>query len=223
MSKAEGYAHLCIEDLLQRLADEVPILPAAGTALALLGAMAAALEGFVAALSRGCELSDPQTRDLEKILADLPRLRRQCTALMDRDAEAYREVFAALHMPCATAKEGSRRATALNRALAAALDPPMALVDHALAMLEIGRRLISWGYPAALADTASAVEMAYACVQGSIWIARANLQRLSDDPAAQKYGRRLAGMQSMAEECYRSVRRELEDRLGNPLNKTTTA
>jgi formiminotetrahydrofolate cyclodeaminase len=213
MDELQGFKDLRVEDLLQKLAREVPTLPAAGTALALLGAMASALEEFVAGLSSRRDLDEHQTRELEKIRADLTRLRRKCIALMDHDAHAYGKVIEAMRMPRTTVEEQMRRDAALLRAFAGALDPPMVLSEHALRMLETGHRLIRWGYPAALSDAAAAVEMAYACLQGSIWIARANLQQLAGSRAAQKYRRRFAELQSKAEELYSAVRRELADRL----------
>lgn len=207
------YGQETIKDFLEQLAREAPTLPAGGCAVALVGALAAALERFVARLTLRRH-SDPDARKrLTGILSRLECLQEKCVEMMDRDVKEYERVLKALQMPKATEDEKAEKEAALQKAKVAALSTPMVLAECGLEMLQWSRGLIEEGYQAALADAGVAAEMAHACLWGGLWMARANLLGISDLSFVEQRRKILETLETEGEDLYRKTRDELKKRL----------
>lgn len=211
-----GYGQEVIRDFLEELARDVPTLPAGGSAVALAGALAAALERFVVRLAQR-QLEDPKAgEDLEEFLSRLEWLQEKCAEMMDRDVKEYERVIQVLQMPKATEEEQAQREKALQEANAAALGPPMSLVEYGLEMLRHSSKLIDEGNEVAIADAGVAAEMANACFRGGLWMARANLRGISDLGFVEHHRQLLETLQTEADDWYPKIREKLNKRLGGP-------
>jgi formiminotetrahydrofolate cyclodeaminase len=217
MLQKRAYGRKRIDEFLEILGKEVPPLPAGGCAAALTGAMCAALEQFVAQLSiKKRKNPDPHV-DLNEILFRLKDLQKKCVEMMDRDVREYEQVMLALRMPKTTREEQATREDALQKAKAAALGPPMDLVECGLEMLRHSLLLIEEGYIVALADAGVAAEMAHACLWGALWIARANLQWIDDGRGlVEPQTKFLDRLETEGEGVYRKITEELKRGLSRP-------
>jgi formiminotetrahydrofolate cyclodeaminase len=209
-----SYGQKTIRGFLEELARGAPTLPAGGCAVALVGAIAAALERFVVQVTLNRISDSNAAGSLKEILASLGSLQRECVELMDLDVKEYTRVIISLRMPKKTREEKSRRDVALQEAKVAALGPPLSLAEHSLAILRFSERLVREGYPEALADSGVAAEMAHACFQGALWIAKVNLSRLTLPDLVEKRREFLNILQREEAALYK--------RIGNELARRTT-
>lgn len=207
------YGQKALGDFLEELATESPPLPAGGCAVALAGALSAALEQFVTQLTIKKGKNPDSTPRLSETFSRLKDLQNQCVELMDRDVEAYERVMEALNWQTTARGEEARREAALGEAKMAALGPPMELVECGLEMLRYSHLLIVEGYQVALADAGVAAEMAHACLWGALWIAGANLQEIPNRSFVEQQRRRLETLQTEADHLYGQAREELRKRL----------
>ncbi len=202
-----------IGDFLEALAKDVPALPAGGCAVALTGALAAALGRMVARLTLRQEKDSNVRKTLLRIQERLEDLQKECVDMMDRDVKEYEGVLQAIQMLRITDHKQAKSEAALQEAWTSALGPPMALAKCGLEMLRLSHGLMKKGYPVVLADAGVAAEMAYACLWGSIWTARSNLLKISSRSFVEQHRKILETLQTEGEGLYRGVRDKLQNRL----------
>lgn len=206
------YGQRKIHEFLEELAKEVPPLPAGGCAVALAGAISAAMETFVARLTLSRHKGPDVPERLEGIISPLESLQEECTALMERDVEAYGRIIQASKMAKRSQEEEAKRKSALEEAKIGALSPPMTLIECSLKMLRYSHMLVEEGCDVALADAAVAVEMAHATFWGALWIAKANLTGISDLGFVDQHQRLLKKIQTEAQDLYQKIQERLDER-----------
>jgi len=202
-----------IKRFLAELAKEAPTLPACGSALALTGALAASLEGFVTGLTLRHSKSPDANAQLTEVRLRLTTLQKECAKLMDQDLEEYTRVIQARKMPNSTKTQQDKRETALQEAKIAALGFPTDLIKYGLEMLHYSYMLLEEGHAPALADTAVAAEMAHATFRGALRIARANLEGISDLDFVAEHQRLLRELQTEGQNLYEKIQERLDERL----------
>jgi formiminotetrahydrofolate cyclodeaminase len=154
--------------------------PAGGAALALAGASAAAL------VSLSCHSGERSARDADDALAFRScRLRSEdamarVQALIDGDVLAYRDVTKSLRMPRDTEETAQRRRQALDDALLAAVDVPLAVAETALETIDLALATAPRLDSPVVGDLAAAVCLAEAAVAGSLRNARINAGAIAD-------------------------------------------
>ena len=162
---------------LERLASADPT-PGGGSVSALAAALAAGLLAMVSRLStrKGDDPIFAQT---------LSTVEAARTALMDllvRDAEAFDAVMHAMRLPRATEEEKQRRQHAIQVALRGAVEVPLAVAAHALAVLEAAPVMARMGNPNAISDVGVGTLLAHAALHGALLNVRINLKSIKDEP-----------------------------------------
>ena len=132
----ERFREISIEDFIRALGSAEPT-PGGGAAAALESALGAALVMMVA----NCTIGKPKYAEFEElnkdVLAEAEAMRGRLLDGMDRDAEAFRKVSAALMLP-----KGEARDSALARASVEATDAPLAVMEDSLAALRLAATLM---------------------------------------------------------------------------------
>lgn len=98
--------------------------PGGGGAAALVGALAAALDGMVCSLTEGKTRYDSARDDFDRIAAEAAALRQELLALVEADARAFEPLSRAYSIP----KDDPNRDAVMEAALLAAAEPPMAML-----------------------------------------------------------------------------------------------
>ena len=124
---------------------------------------------------------------------------------MDEDAEAYSRVVQALRLPNATNSQKAEKETAFQQTMKEALGPLLELIQGGVEMLGYGYFLVRRGYHATLADAATGSEMAHACIRSAVWMAEANLRRISDFDFVSQRRKILKEHLKEAEELYKNI------------------
>lgn len=172
-------ADLTVKDFLDKVACSDPV-PGGGSIAALNGALASALSTMVARLTvgkKGYEVSEELMQHAQTITL---RLLDEFIALIDKDSEAYNEVFACFKLPKATDEEKVARSAAIQEATKNAALIPLEVARKALDMMTIIADVAHLGNRNAVTDACVAMMSARSAVLGALLNVRINLGSLKD-------------------------------------------
>jgi methenyltetrahydrofolate cyclohydrolase len=168
-----------VRDLIEAFASADPT-PGGGSASALASAAGAALLQMVASLPKTRSGSAEEREALTQAAAALGELRRQLVEAIDGDTAAYDQVVAAYRLPKATPDEQLARKTAIQAALRAATEVPLAVMRLSARALEVAETVGARGHGAAASDAGVAVALLRAGSHGAALNVDINLGSLSD-------------------------------------------
>jgi len=168
-----------LEQFADSLAAGTPT-PGGGSAAALAGSLAAALVEMVCGLTIGREAYRDHEAGLQIMRDRSGTLRRELMTMVDRDAEAYDGVMAAIRMPKASVAEKAARKEALGRATMTATEIPLATAECCAALMGLARDLVARGNRNALSDIGTAAVLAEAGLRGALMNVRVNLGGFPD-------------------------------------------
>src|SRR5579862_1403738 len=154
--------------------------PGGGSAAALAGALAASLGQMVAGLSGTKKSAAPHKEQLGKIAKEFDSASRRLAAGIDRDAQSFQSVMAAYRLPNSTEGEIGRRNTAIQAALANAIEVPLEIAREAAQLFERLSQLEPLSSPSMLSDVRVARLMASAAVRGALENVAINLESVTD-------------------------------------------
>ena len=173
---------MTIGQFLDRLASAEPT-PGGGSAAALTGAMAAALAGMVARLSKGKGGDDA---GFERSAQAADRSKTWLTDLAGEDARAFDAVLRAMRLPRTSDDEKRARQAAVQRALHGAAEVPLRVMRRVVDVLKVLPDLARTGNPNAVSDVAVGALLAYAAAHGALHNVRINLASIKDETFAAK-------------------------------------
>lgn len=204
----EKLTELTQDAFLARLASGEPT-PGGGSAAALMGALGVALAAMVAGLTSGREKYADEQALIEQVLPRAEQLRGRLAALVEEDSAAYRGVTAVFAMPKGTDAEKAARADAMQRALVACTEAPLATMETALEALRLADRLDGHSNTNAASDLGVAALCLKAAIEGAWLNVLTNLGSLRDADTAAAMRRR--GQQAadealpLADRLYRAA------------------
>ena len=209
---APGLAATTLEDYLARLASSAPT-PGGGSAAALTAAQGAALLAMVANLTIGRPRFKDHDDAVGAILAATDRIRADCTAAIDRDAQILGALITTYRLPKGTDEERATRAATLQARLREATAVPLAVARDAAALLPLCRRLLPLGNPTAVSDIGVAAACAGAAFRSAELNVLINLGQLADRAFVAATRREIeelgAGLAGAVDEVLREVRARL--------------
>ncbi|HLX31676.1 MAG TPA: cyclodeaminase/cyclohydrolase family protein [Gaiellaceae bacterium] len=164
---------LSLPALLEELASPREA-PAAGSALAV------ALAAAAAVVQKAARVSRKSWPDAVGVAAQAESLRDRAAQLSAEDAEAYRRYLEL----AANLKDDTqeRRDWALGQALAAAAEPPLAIVRLAADLADLCHASAEKVEPRVRADVVAAAALAAGVARGGRELVAVNLTALPDDP-----------------------------------------
>lgn len=171
---------LTVNQILDAFASTDPT-PGGGSAAALSGAVGASLLAMVAAMPKTRTGADEERKTLDAAAAELQRLRKRLTDLIDEDTKAYDMVTSAYRQPKGTDEEKAVRKAAIQGALRAATEAPLATMRACDAVIREGACVVQHGNPNAASDISVGLEMAMAGLRGAERNVAANLGSLTDE------------------------------------------
>jgi formiminotetrahydrofolate cyclodeaminase len=184
---------------LEALGSSAPA-PGGGGASALVGAIAAALTEMVAQLTVGKPKFQAVDESVRGVLDQARALRGELLGLMDEDAQAYGAVAAAYRLPKGSEAERAARTTEIQQALAAAMRPPLRMMEHGCEALELAERIAAIGNPTVASDAGCAAVLGAAAVRAAGLNVLANVVLLTDASEAARGRARVAELETRAEE-----------------------
>jgi formiminotetrahydrofolate cyclodeaminase len=197
-----------LQEFTAKLASGAPT-PGGGSAAALAGAISASLIQMVCDLTLGRDKYKAHEGAVREIKQKAEALHRDLLALVDKDADAYDGVIAAIRMPKETEGEKAARKEAIGRANLFATETPMATAEGCVTLLGLAGELVGKGNPNALSDVGTAAMLAYAGLRGGAMNVRINLGGIADADHAAKARERVQRIEvegeKLREEGLRAV------------------
>lgn len=137
------------------------IVPGAGSAAALTGALAAKLA---------------RAADREALHPELERLATELIALVDRDAQAFATFWRLFKAAKKKGPPSGSEAATLTEAQREATSTPLAIAEACRKVATIARELTQSGLPAARAEAVTAEKLAGAAAESAVYVVRENLR-----------------------------------------------
>lgn len=183
--------HETIGAYLDALASPAPT-PGGGSVAGLLSAIGCALGEMVCALT-----SDATAHpDVPEAAKQLTALRAASLAAMTRDEAAYAGYIAATKLPKDTAEEKAARRTAMQAALIAAAEAPLALAQTAVSALGAMPRIAAHGNKHVLSDARIGAMLAELAVRAALINVRVNTAMIKDPATAARLNERADALES---------------------------
>jgi formiminotetrahydrofolate cyclodeaminase len=197
---------------LDALASDAPA-PGGGSATGLVGAMATALVSMVANFTAGRERYAEVDTQMRGVLQETAALREELSRLMEDDERAYTGVSAAYRLPRGTDEEKRARSRAIQQALLAAAQPPLAMVRTCRRVLDLAELVARHGNPSLASDAGVAALFAEAALRAGAINVRVNLARVRNQETVQRIESELnallEGAPSLKEEILAVVGRRM--------------
>jgi glutamate formiminotransferase/formiminotetrahydrofolate cyclodeaminase len=114
------------------------------------------------------------------------------TRLVDEDTDAFNAIVAAWRA------DPAARPAAVQAATRRAIEVPLAVMETALAALEVAREMAESGMPASLSDAAVGALCARTAVRGAGFNVRINAKELTDDDLRRAFLERAAALEEAA-------------------------
>lgn len=161
-------------------------VPGGGSAGALVGAVGAALLAMVGNLTVGKKGYEAAEGSMRALVAEADRLRAELVRLADEDVRVFGELMDAYRMPRAGEEERAARAAAVERALAAAIEAPLALARAAAAAVELAAAAAEEGNANVVSDAGVGVVAAHAAVRSAALNVYVNAGSMRDRAFAER-------------------------------------
>lgn len=118
---------------------------------------------------------------MKVIATEAALIRERLVRDIDRDSEAYNEVFAAFKLPKETEDEKNERAHAIQQATKQAALVPMEVAEEVASVMETIIYIAHKGNRNAVTDACVAMMTARTCVLGALLNVRINLSSIDDE------------------------------------------
>ena len=151
---------------LEELASKAPT-PGGGGASAYCGALASALASMVGNLTVGKKKYAEVEDQVVQALGQLDICRGRLLELIDKDAEAFEPLAASYRMPQTTEAEKTAKNEAMQQALGAACQIPLAIMEECASVVDLCVFMAKNGSRLALSDAGAAALFAKAALQGA--------------------------------------------------------
>lgn len=197
------YSHLSLAQLLDAFASNQPV-PGGGSAAALAGAVGASLLIMVAGLPKTRHGTDEERSALSAAAARLRPLRDELASLIDRDSEAYTSVINAYRLPRSTDAEQAARRDAIDEAMRAATEAPLATIRACERAMREAEVIVSSGAASASSDVAVGIELLKTAARGAGMNVDTNLAAVKDDEYVQRVSQELRDLEQEMEDLLPS-------------------
>jgi formiminotetrahydrofolate cyclodeaminase len=199
-------------NFLDELAAKAPT-PGGGGAAAIMGAMGAALLSMVSNLTLGKNNYESVQGDMQKLLLQSEELRARLTDMVHADARVYDGVMSAYQLPRETDEQKADRSQAIQTALMAATDVPLACAKASSDVMKLSRVAAELGNRNAVSDAGVAVLAAYAALRSAALNVYVNTGLIKDKEFVgsrlEELNSILAGADQLQEEIFEMVKMKL--------------
>ena len=198
-----------ITDFIMKTASGTPV-PGGGSVSALSAALGAGLTEMVANLTIGKKGFESVEAQMAAVVENIRPLREKLAKAMDRDAEAYNEVFSAYKLPKSTEEENETRQKAIQEGLKHAALVPLEVAEDTFRILEAIRTVITKGNPNAVTDGAVATMMARTAVLSALYNVKINLGSIKDEAFVDETKEKIKQLEKQVVKGEREILSQIE-------------
>jgi len=201
-----------IGQFLDGLASPAPT-PGGGGAAAIMGAMGAALVSMVCNLTIGKKPYADVEAEMQATLARSEDVRARLTGMVQADAEAFGRVMAAYGLPKDSPEQKQARSQAIQVALQAAADVPLACARACAEVIELSRVVAVKGNKNVVSDAGVAVLAAYGALQSAALNVQVNASAIKDEDFVRTRVVELDALLAATETAVRDIHGQVQSRL----------
>lgn len=170
---------LPVQQFLDALASKAPT-PGGGGAAAVMGAMGAALVSMVCNITIGKKNYEAVEEEMQATLAKAEDLRARLTDMIQADALVFDQVMGAYGLPKDTDGQKQARLEAIQAALKAATDVPLACAKACAEVVELSRIAAEKGNKNVVSDAGVAVLAGYSALKSAALNVYINVGAIKD-------------------------------------------
>lgn len=201
-----------IQVFLDQLASKTST-PGGGSAAAVMGATSAALTSMVCNFTIGKKGYEAVQDDMKVLLTKSEALRAQLTAMIKADVDVFNQVMASYGMAKVTNQEKAVRGVAIQAALKAATEVPLACAKACAQAIDLSKEAAQKGNTNVVSDAGVAVMIAYGALKSTALNVYINVGSIKDRDFAEDRQATLAtilqGADIASEEIYQQVKDKL--------------
>jgi len=192
------YRTSTINEFLARIASE-NVTPAGGTAAAVVGAIGTSLCEMVCIHTVEHDEYASVAADMANIREELRRQREHLLDLAERDATVVDELF--------STTAGKTDQSDIKRSIGV----PLTIAVACRTVLDLAIEITAKGNRNALADAGTGVYLVRAALRASVFTVRSNLDQVSDQSFVDEIERRIAQIESRADDTHKQAMDHLEE------------
>lgn len=155
-----------MNEFIEVLSSNAPV-PGGGGASAYAAAIGMSLGSMVANLTTGKKKYAQYQTEIEEVIDAAKKLTKELIEFMDKDAEAFEPLSKAYGLPKNTPEELAAREEIMEKALVAASETPLALMEKILEAMKLLDRLSVIGSRLAISDVGVGIQMTKAALNGA--------------------------------------------------------
>ncbi len=201
-----------VQSFLDELASKAST-PGGGSAAAIMGAMGAALVSMVANLTVGKKNYEDVDAEMQSLLLRSEKLRDELTDMIKADVDVFDQVMAAYGMAKDNDEDKALRSTAIQSALKAATDVPLACARLCAEVIQLCQPMAEKGNKNVISDAGVAVLAANAALRSAALNVYINIGGIKDEEFAsdrrQQLEQLLDGTAELTESVYELVKSKL--------------
>ena len=179
---------MIIEQPVTQFLDELAssaATPGGGSGAAIMGALGAALVSMVCNLTIGKKNYAEVEPEMRSVLHDAEALRQRLADMVAEDIAAFNELMAAYGLPKQTDDEKAARGAAIQRALRAATEAPLACARACAEVIKLSMRAAEVGNRNVISDAGVGALAAQAALRSAALNVDINVPSLQDQAFAQ--------------------------------------
>jgi glutamate formiminotransferase/formiminotetrahydrofolate cyclodeaminase len=174
------YSKLTLSEFASSISSINPV-PGGGSVSACAGLFAASLVAMVCRLTIGKKGYEQFEQRMKEILSDSLSNMSLLQDLVNKDAEAFNMVSAALKLPKESEDQRKNRSEKLAEAFKRATEVPLSTMKYSSRVLRLAREIREIGNKNARSDAETAIEMSIASIRGAWSNVKINLESLSKE------------------------------------------
>lgn len=172
-----------MNDFLEVLSSKEPV-PGGGGACGYVAAIGMALGNMVMALTTGKKKYAEYQEEIESIIVRSNELTQALAECMDKDAKAFKPLSEAYGLPKDTDEQIKYREEVMEKALIAASEAPLSMMEIIVCAIELIDRISVIGSRLAISDAGVGVQMCKAALNGASLNVYINTRLMKDKDVA---------------------------------------
>ncbi len=213
--KGKSLAALSVRQFADVLSMDSPT-PGGGSAAALCGALAAALDSMVANLTVGKKGYEEAEAEMRATAVRAQGVKDTLVEAIDRDSAAFDKVMEAVRLPKSTPDQAREKEEALEEATKEATLVPLGVLERSLEAVKLSKAVSARGYMSSLSDAGAAGLLGWSAGGAAYYNVLINLPGIRDAGFKAQVRRRAEKLHAELERGAESVRKTIRRRLAKP-------
>ena len=174
-----------MDDFLEVLSSSEPV-PGGGGACGYVAAVGMSLGNMVLALTTGKKKYAEYQAEIEQLIAKATEIKGKLAECMDKDAESFKPLSEAYGLPKDTEEQIKAREEIMAKALVAASEAPLAMMELILEAMKLIDRISVIGSRIAISDAGVGITMCEAAMKGASLNVFINTKLMKDREKAEE-------------------------------------